>query len=326
MKKFIFYTLGLAFISIIIFLCYIKLVFPKVAEEEDLKIEITKERVERGAYLANHVMLCTDCHSIRDWSKYGAPFDKQKMGGGGENFNQDMGFPGNFPSKNITPFALKDWSDGEIFRALVAGVSKDGSPLFPVMPYQNYAQLDREDLYAIIAYLRTIPEVKRTNDPSKADFPMNFIMRTIPKDEHVTQKRPSKTNRVAYGKYLFTAASCNDCHTQKNHGEQVAGLEMAGGFEFKLPGNRIVRSANITPHKETGIGNWTEEAFIAKFRMYNDSVFTPSTLKKDQFNTVMPWIMYSGMNDEDLGAIFAYLKTVKPIKNEVERFSKSAAK
>ena len=321
MKKFLKYTVISLVVLVLGAYLYLRFMLPSVGEAEDLKIEATPERIERGRYLAEFVMLCTDCHSKRDWSMYGGPFDETTKGGGGEEFNQDMGFPGKFYSKNITPHGLKDWTDGEIFRAMVSGVNRDGEPLFPVMPYQNYAQLDREDLYSVIAYIRTLPIVKEDNITSDADFPMNFIMRTIPKDEKVANKRPDPSDRVAYGKYLFTAASCNECHTQRDHGEPIKGLEMAGGFEFKFPNGSIVRSANITPDKETGIGNWTEEAFIQRFRMYNDSVFTPSKLTNGQVNTVMPWIRYCGMTDQDLGAIFTYLQSVKAIRNEVEKFT-----
>jgi hypothetical protein len=80
---------------------------------------------------------------------------------------------------------------------------------------------------------------------------------------------------------------------------------------------------NITPDKETGIGLWSKELFIQRFKAYaNDSLkYVP--VSKDDFNTPMPWIMYAGMTDEDLGAIYDYLRTVKPVVNQVERFTKT---
>lgn len=321
MKKFILRSLLVILLIITAGLAYIKLALPNVSEAEKIEITATSEMIEHGKYLADHVMLCTDCHSIRDWSMYAAPYDEKLKGGGGEIFNEDMGFPGTFYSKNLTPYHLKDWTDGEIFRAMVSGVSKDGSPLFPVMPYKNYQKLDREDLYSIIAYLRTLPSVENDVPESSASFPMNFILHTIPGDAEVKNKKPDPSNSVAYGEYMFTAASCNDCHTQAEHGEPIKGMELAGGFEFKMP-NGIVRSANITPDEETGIGSWTKEAFIAKFKSYSDSVFTSTPVKEGELNTIMPWMMYAGMKESDLGAIYEYLRTVKPIKNEVKTFEK----
>lgn len=77
---------------------------------------------------------------------------------GGEFFGPDLGFPGEFYSRNLTPANLRGWTDGEIFRAITAGVNKEGEALFPVMPYRNYSKMDKEDIYDIIAYLRTLPQ------------------------------------------------------------------------------------------------------------------------------------------------------------------------
>lgn len=321
MKKKILIVLLVLLLIITGGLAYIKLALPNVKKAENIEIKSTPEMIERGKYLADHVMLCTDCHSQRDWTMYGGPYDAKLKGGGGEPFDENMGFPGSFYSKNLTPYHLKDWTDGEIFRAMTVGVSKDGTPLFPVMPYQNYRKLDREDLYAVIAYIRTLTPVENDVPASSANFPMNFILHTIPSDAEVTNNRPDPNNTVAYGEYMLTAASCGDCHTQMDHGTPIEGMEFAGGFEFKLP-NGTVRSANITPDEETGIGSWTKEAFIAKFKSFSDSVFTSTTVKDGELNTIMPWIMYSSMTESDLGAIYEYLRTVKPIKNEVVTFEK----
>ena len=91
------------------------------------------------------------------------------------------------------------------------------------------------------------------------------------------------------------------------------------GLNFDLGGGTIVRSMNITPH-ETGIGRWTEEQFIARFKAYADSSYVPQPVKQGEFQTAMPWIMYSGMDKADLSAIFRFLRTVPPVENIVERF------
>ena len=320
LRKIIKYLLIVIVIVLLGGYLFLRFGYPSVSPPEDIKIEANEEILKRGEYLAEHVMLCTDCHSQRDFSMYAGPFDESMKGGGGEPFNEDMALPGTFISKNITPYALKDWTDGEIFRAMVAGVNKDGEALFPIMPYPNYAKMDREDLYAVIAYIRTLHSVEKDNEPSSANFPMSLIMRTIPADAEVKNKRPDPANRVAYGGYLLNAASCADCHSAREQGEIVKGMELAGGMEFKFPNGSIVRSANITPDIKTGIGNWTEEGFVARFRAFNDSIFTPTKLKEGQINTVMPWMRYAGMTDDDLGAIFSYLKSVKAIKNQVEKY------
>lgn len=138
---------------------YITKALPDIPVQKDLKVELTPQRVERGKYLANHVTVCMDCHSTRNWNKFSAPLEPGTLGKGGEVFDRNMNFPGRFVSKNITPFNLKQWSDGEIYRAITSGVSRDGHPFFPVMPYPYYNKLATEDVYSIIAYLRTLPAI-----------------------------------------------------------------------------------------------------------------------------------------------------------------------
>lgn len=301
-------------------LVYFQTALPKVQEPTELDIEITSERVIRGEYLANSVCACMDCHSTRDWQLYSGPLKEGTLGKGGEIFNQDFGFPGVFTSKNITPAGISDWTDGELFRLITTGVTKSNEPIFPVMPYLKYGQMAEEDVYAIIAYLRSLEPIENDVVASKADFPMNFILRTIPKNSS-PQPIPDKNDQIAYGAYLTNAAACADCHTPQDKGQPIEGLEFAGGFEFKLPEFGTIRSANITPDPETGIGNWTEEFFVQKFKAYVDSSYIAPELTQGDMQTVMPWTMYGNMTEEDLKAIYAYLKTVKPVKNKFKKHS-----
>lgn len=311
--------IGLVIVAIAGVLTYIGTAFPKVKPARTMKIVATPEMLQRGSYLANHVCLCVDCHSERDMTKYCMPLIKGSIGQGGEVFDHNENFPGTFYARNITPYNLGSWTDGEIYRAITVGVDKDGVALFPVMPYQNYGKLDTNDIKALIAYIRTLPPVKKDIPASKADFPMNFIMKTIPA-ETTPQSIPSKSDVVAYGKYIATAASCTDCHTRQDKGKYVGKL-FAGDFEFHMPDGSIIRSANITPDKETGIGTWTKQMFIAKFKMYSDSNYHAPTVLPGQVNTIMPWDNYAGMDSADLGALFAYLQTVTPVKQEVTHYS-----
>ncbi|MHB1179470.1 MAG: c-type cytochrome [Daejeonella sp.] len=319
-KKGIKYFLLVIIVVVIGMLSYVKIGLPDVGKPETIKVELSPERIERGRYLANNVNICMDCHSKRDWSKFGGPIIEGTLGQGGEVFNQTIGLPGEFYARNITPFALKSWTDGEILRAISSGVNKDGKALFPLMPHPNYGKLDREDLYSIIAYIRTLKPIENIVPESKPDFPMNFIINTMPAKAEFS-KIPDPKNQVAYGAYMFTAASCNNCHTKEDKGEPIPGMELAGGFEFPLPTGGIVRTANISPDKETGIGAWSEEIFLNKFKLYADSSYIPGPIKKGDFNSVMPWLLYSKMRQEDLKAIYAYLRTVKPVKNKVTKFS-----
>ena len=287
----------------------------------DITVEITPEKVARGNYLANSVCVCMDCHSTRDWSQYAGPIVPGTYGAGGECFDRTMGFPGIFYSKNITPFGVGDWTDGELYNAITAGVDKDGEPLFPVMPYHYYGTMDDEDIYAIIAYVRSLPSIESESPPREVDPPLNIIMRFMPHEGTPTQK-PDASDKLAYGKYLTNASGCIECHTPADE-KGIIKLDsaFAGGRVFKMPFGEL-RSSNISPHN-TGLAMWNEDMFIAKFKQYQDSTYQSPQIDmmNGEFNTVMPWMMYSTMTDKDLSAIYAYLKTVEPIENEVVKIS-----
>jgi mono/diheme cytochrome c family protein len=300
-------------------LVYVKTALPDVGEAPDIRIQATPESIERGRYLANHVMVCMDCHSKRDWTLFSAPPVNGTEGMGGEVFDQKMGFPGKYIAPNITPIGLSDWTDGEVLRAISMGVSRDGRALFPIMPYHNFGKLDETDIRAVIAYIRTLPPVKYRAETSESDFPMNFIINTMP-EKPGFEPIPDTAQVLKYGRYLVTAAGCYDCHTKQEKGKFI-GEDFAGGMEFRFPDGSITRSPNITPH-ESGIGNWSSEQFISRFKAYEDSNYAVQKVSPGMFQTPMPWTMYAGMNERDLKAIFEYLKSVPAIENSVERISR----
>ncbi|GAB1429668.1 c-type cytochrome [Ignavibacteria bacterium] len=322
LKKIILWFVAVIAVAILSAMSYLKFALPNVGDAPDMKIEATPERIARGEYLANHVTVCIDCHSKRDWTKFSGPPIEGTFGQGGEVFDQKFGFPGTYYAVNITPEGIGNYTDGELFRAITTGVNKEGKALFPVMPYHYYGQMDPEDIKCIIAYIRTLKPIKNDVPKSESDFPMNFIINTIPQKAQFTTL-PPKTDIAGYGKYLAYSAACIECHTKFDKGGLIAGTEFGGGREFPLPDGSVLLSHNITPDKETGIGKWSAERFIHTFRERSDSATMHTTLKQGDFNTIMPWIMYGKMTDADLKAIFVYLQTVKPISNKVELFAQS---
>lgn len=310
---------------IVAIVSYIKVALPNVGEAPEMKIEQTPERIARGEYLANHVTICIDCHSKRDWTRFsGPPIDGTK-GEGGELFDKKFGFPGAFYSKNITPDGISRYTDGELFRVITTGVNKEGKAMFPVMPYHYYGRMDEEDIKSIIAYIRTLSPIKNDVPPSSPDFPMSILINTIPEKASFT-KIPAKTDVVNYGKYLINASACMACHTKFEKGKLVAGTEFGGGREFPFPDGSVVRSGNITPDATTGIGKWDEGTFVNLFHARSDSVTLSTKLQPGEFNSIMPWTMYGRMHDEDLKAIYAYLKTLSPIQNIVVKFTSASGK
>lgn len=318
--KILLYGLGGIVILLGIGFVYFLTAFPAVGEAENIKIEQTQKRILRGEYLFHNVSLCADCHTPRNWDVFTAPIEEDKLAEGNtKDFLEKNGMPGNLYAPNLTAKNLKGWTDGEILRAITAGVSKDGTPLFPLMPYNNFGKLSREDIYSIIAYLRTIPASGANTPRSELNFPLNLIVNAMP-NEPKFSKIPDKKNTIEYGKYMITAASCGDCHTPMEKGQYIEGKEYAGGNEFMIPTGGVVRSANITSDKSSGIGGWSREMFINKFKYYSSPEFKIQNVAKNEFNTVMPWTKYAGMDSEDLGAIYDYLMSLKPINNNVVRF------
>lgn len=308
-------VVGVAVVGLLCVMAYVKFALPNVDAATDMKIEPTPARVKRGEYLANHVTVCMDCHSTRDFSLFSGPVVAGTLGKGGELFDQRMGFPGAFTSKNITPAGIGNWTDGEVYRAITTGVSRDGHAFFPVMPYPYYSSMDDEDAKSIVAYLRTLPAIDNKPADSKADFPFNFILNTIPKNAQPS-KRPADTDIVATGKYLVHIAGCAECHTPAENGQIIAEKMFSGGREFPMPTGTVV-TPNITPDKETGIGSWTKESFVARFTAYADSTYKPHKITAGQFQTMMPWTMYGGMEPKDLEAMYVYFMSLKPIKNAI---------
>lgn len=307
---------------------YLNVAFPKVPAAEQITVEATPERLTRGKYLAYHVAGCLDCHSQRDWSKFAGPVIPGTEGKGGDKFDEELaGMPGTIYAQNITPTYLKQYTDGELYRLITTGVTRDGRAMFPMMPYLAYGKMDPEDVKSIIAFIRTLEPKEGEYPKADLNFPMNLIVKTIPTPASPMTK-PDPSDSLKYGEYVFTIAGCGDCHTPMDKGEPIPGKHLAGGFEFRSPlTGDIVRSANITQDHETGIGLWTEEVFVGKFKAYLDSSWKNKEVKAGEFNTAMPWLLYAGMDEMDLKAIYRFLKTVPPVTNKVEKFTpKIAAK
>ncbi|SEM28273.1 Cytochrome c [bacterium A37T11] len=302
--------LGFLILLILVSGAYIRLFKPDMEKPTNLKIERTAARVERGKYLANHVTVCIDCHSRRDWSLFSGPVVKGSEGSGGEKFDRKAGFPGTIYATNLTPYQLSSWTDGEIYRAISGGVGKNGRALFPLMGYHRFGKMDREDIFSIIVYLRTLSSIANDVPDAVLDFPVSLLNRLSPQ-KPMHQKIPAPGDSVKYGGYIVNAAGCVECHSKQDKGKIVPGTEFAGGMEFRQPVG-IIRAPNITMDPQTGIGNWDRELFVAKFKAYADTSHRLPPVPKGELNSPMPWGMYAGMKRQDIEAIYTYLKSIKP--------------
>ncbi len=322
MRKFI----ALAFIcSLTIAALYISSCKGKKSEPQANNTEDSlKKVIERGEYLTLHVVPCLDCHSKRDFSKYSGPVVPGTEGMGGQVFDQKLaGLPGTVYAKNITPdpeTGIGAWTDDEILRAMTQGINKKGDTLFPIMPYVNFNHMAKEDLLSIIAYIRTLKPIKNQVPDRQLMIPISMAYPAQALQPSIDgNMRPPETDAVAYGGYLLNAAACVDCHTPMVKGQFDFSRRLGGGFHFDV-GSFNVNTANITPDSATGIGAWNEERFMNKFTPYREE--TGYNFDPGAQNSYMPLTMYAGMKDEDLKAIYAYLRTVKPVSNKVEKYPK----
>lgn len=276
--------------------------------------------VEHGEYLVHQVLVCVECHTEKDGSRYANPMTGPP-GAGGECFGPEAGIPGIVCSTNLTSDAetgLGTWTDEEILRATREGVGRDGEVLFPMMPFNSYRSLSDDDARAMIAYLRTLPAVRSDIPRRELHLPAEVVERMRPPPLDVPVPEPDRDDPVSYGRYLATLSACISCHTPIDERMRPL-LEMvaAGGREFPTP-NGIVRSSNLTPH-ETGWGGRTVENFVGVFHSFKDDAEVSVSVGDGQM-TVMPWLSYADMREEDLRAIFAYMMTLEPVDNAVARW------
>lgn len=269
--------------------------------------------VKRGEYLMNGPVACSNCHGTRnpDMSiKAGMEF------AGGFHI-VDPGF--DVYSANITQdkeTGIGTWTDEQIIKAIREGVSKEGKIIFPPMPVPTYNQMSDADVKAIVAYMRTIKPVHNEVRESKWNVPQL----AMPPAKGAAA--PPESNKLAYGGYIVNAlAHCFECHsTPDARGvpdvEHKAG---GGGFEITLAPGAVARVPNITSDKATGIGDWTD----AQIR----TALTEGKSRDGHgLSPPMPFPFFKNMTSSDLDAVIAYIRTIPPIVNKVERtdFQKKA--
>jgi cytochrome c553 len=275
------------------------------------KFDSTPARLARGAYLVNNVTDCMDCHAEHDWTAHDAPLVPNTLGSG-QDMNMLKGFPGQVSAPNITPdleTGAGNWSDDQLARAIREGVGHDGRALFPFMPYPDFHNMSDEDLASVVVYLRSLPAIKKQRSPTQLIFPVNYLIRSVPQPLDAPVSEPDVSTPEKRGKYLVAIAGCTDCHTPADaHGQPLPGMDFGGGFILDGPWGRVA-SANITPDP-SGIPYYDEVLFTQAMRT--------GFVKARKLSQIMPWHTYRGMTDEDLAAIFAYIKTLKPVAHRVD--------
>jgi mono/diheme cytochrome c family protein len=283
---------------------------PRVRPLTNRVFERTPERWARGKYLVENVSSCMDCHSPHDWTKHDAPITPGMEGAGGD-MSAVSGLPGRVVAPNLTPdpeTGAGNWSDDALARAIREGIGHDGHTLFPMMPYPHFRHLSDEDVASVVVYLRSLPAVRNSLPSTEIVFPVKYLIRSAPEPITASVPPPDLSDPVKRGAHLVDVTGCTDCHTPQERGQPVAGMQFGGGQIFEGPWGRVA-TANLTPDA-SGIPYYDEALFIQTIRT--------GTVKARVLNQIMPWFVYRNMTDDDLKAIFAYLKTLTPVKHIVD--------
>jgi mono/diheme cytochrome c family protein len=208
--------------------------------------------LERGRYLVETAAFCGACHGTR--GPDGQIIRGMELAGG--RVMTERGYRAIVP--NITPdpeTGIGGWSEAEIVNAIRNGLRPDGSLIGPPMPIEFYRGLSDRDAAAMAAYLRRAPPI-RHEVTARSSYPFPLA----PYGPPITSVPDPPDNPVARGAYLAgPVAHCMDCHTPELPGDRRDMSRIgAGGVTFEGPWG-IVPARNITPHREYGIGDWTDE-------------------------------------------------------------------
>jgi len=274
----------------------------------EFRVDVTPERVARGKLTAE--MLCNGCHLD---SATGALTGK-RMPDLPAQFGE--GF-----SRNITAHKEKgigSWTDGELAYLIRTGVARDGRYLPPWMV--KMPNVSDEDLRDLIAFLRSDDPLVRARDVDDRDSRPSLLTRLLcrvafkPFPWRTGIQAPPPGDRVAFGRYLANERLlCYECHSADFASNDPLHPERSTGFyggANPMPdlGGKIVHTANLTPDPATGIGSWTEEQFRRALR---------DGIRPDNRPLRYPMVPYRPLSDEEVGAIYAYLRTVPAIGKAV---------
>ncbi len=268
--------------------------YPGISTSKDSAV------IARGRHLVFSIAHCADCHSTQNTDSLLALGIEPALSGG-YKFELPIG---NIYTRNITSdtaTGIGKLSDAELARTLYYGVGSDGRAIFDFMPFHNISETDMQ---AILSYLRTQKPVYN----KVPDNEINLLGKVIkafllkptgPKGEIPKTITPDTT--ATYGAYMVNSlGNCSGCHTKRDPmtGAYI-GEHLAGGNEFDEKGYKYV-TPNISSDSSGRLFSWTFENFKARFRLGKADKHSP-----------MPWNSYKQMTDDELKAIFNYLKTIK---------------
>ena len=263
----------------------------------------TTQLLARGEYLAR-AGDCVACHT--------APTGAEFAGG------RAMPTPfGDLYVPNITPddeTGIGAWTADEFYRTLHQGIGRDGSLLYPAMPFASYTRVTRSDSDAIYAYLMSVTPVKQRNRPHELRFPYNqrellVGWRTLYFREGEFQPDPSQTPQWNRGAYLVEGLGhCAMCHTQVN---RLGGSVESRAFEGGMIPNQNWYAPSLTSNREAGLGDWSIQDIKD---LLQTGVSRRSTVYGPMAEVTVNSLQY--LSDEDIEAMAVYLKSLPPRQAE----------
>jgi len=260
------------------------------------------ELIKRGEYLAR-AGDCIACHTVR----------------GGKTFAG--GLPmltpfGTLYTPNITPddqYGIGKWTSDDFYRSIHVGRSKDGSLLYPAMPFTAYTKVTRADSDAMFAYMRSVPPVNVPSRPHELRFPFNqrnmlIGWRVLFFSEGEFKPDPTKSVEWNRGAYLIEGLGhCSMCHTSINAmGGPVSSAAFGGGL---IPLQNWY-APSLTSNKEAGLGDWD-------IKDINDLLKTGVSQRGAVFGPMAEVVHNSlqYLSDADISAMSTFLKSI-PQKGE----------
>jgi len=289
--------------------------------------EYSAAAIARGRYLSHAVCECFECHSPLYDDDRVLPIETKL--GAGDILNEKT----RLVAPNITPdpeTGAGRWTDDQLVRAIRQGISHDGRRLSVVMPYPTLSILTNDDVHAIVAYLRSLPPVRN-------ELPKWVRLRVAerPPDPPGPPATPNDlATRKGRGAYLAHLARCVHCHSPRpatgSEHLRRRDMEFAGGRRFetkryfdeidddpvrppaeaaRLDPPSFVTSPNIT-QDPSGIPYFDEAIFIQTIR-------TGRVAGRRPLTRAMLWFEFRKLTDDDLGAIFEFLRSVPPVRHRV---------
>ncbi|WP_132054532.1 c-type cytochrome [Pseudocnuella soli] len=256
--------------------------------------------IDRGRQLVTGPAHCVNCHGPKNADSLLKAGLNVPLHGG---YAFELPF-GNIYARNITPdneTGIGKRTDAELARVLRYGVHANGRPVLDFMPFHDMSD---EDLTAVISYLRAQKPVRNHVPENNLNIVGRAIMAFMIKPVGPSGPVPQKVERdtsAEYGKYLvMNVANCNGCHTVRGGMGEYIGEPLAGGNGAEDPKMVHLTPPNISGDPSSRIRAWKQEDFIKRFRM-----------GKAYDESHMPWTAFANMSDDDLKAIYNYLKSVR---------------